>query len=148
MLTLLWPNANGTITWTLIRIFYYHLNLDLHLWREGGGGAAHGEFQDPECRSDELEILSRREFQLLDLQDPSQMVQHSYDQLGTLHLCWICPDKPIHLFTEAMAAPRESDNMLICLCLPVHRSFRSGAPINQVAWVWCCTCATGFAYRA
>ena len=54
----------------------------------------------------------------------------------------------IRPFTKAMAAPRESNNMLICLCLPVHGSFRSGSPINQVAWVWCSTCATGFAYRA
>ena len=58
------------------------------------------------------------------------------------------PMTSIRPFTEAMAAPRESENILICLCLPVHRSFRSGAPINLVAWVWCSTSATGFAYRA
>ena len=40
------------------------------------------------------------------------------------------PSHPIRPFTKTMVAPRENDNMLICLCLPVHRSFQSGAPIN------------------
>ena len=51
MLTLLWPNTNGTNTWTLIRIF--------------GSGEGHGEFLSPGVHPDELKILSRCEFQLL-----------------------------------------------------------------------------------
>ena len=50
--------------------------------------------------------------------------------LAKVPACWLVPRlplvahvalldygiPPIHPFTEAMAAPRESDNMLICLC--------------------------------
>ena len=44
---------------------------------------------------------------------------------------------PIRPFTEGMAGPRESDNMLICLCLSVHRSFRSGAPLQSTRLPGC-----------
>ena len=39
-------------------------------------------------------------------------------------------------------------NMLICLWLPVHRSFRSGLlpTMPYVAWLWCSTCTTTLNY--